>query len=44
MLQITVDEHMLICKYNGCLHQTLSTGKWIFLKITFFTELSSSKI
>ena len=39
MLQMTVDKYTLICKYNGCLHQTLSTGKWIFLKITFFTEL-----
>jgi len=27
MLQMTVDKYKLICKYDGCLHQTPSTGK-----------------
>jgi hypothetical protein len=33
MFKVTVDKYMLICKYNGCLHHTLSTGKWIFLNV-----------
>lgn len=43
MFKVTADKYMLICKYNGCSYRTLSTGKWLFLKMMALNGLKKLK-